>query len=329
MKRIVALLIAFCIAIPFAVTAGANGIDIFGAIEVETGFVEEGGVKGEDITTATVALGFDAQVAEQVEAHVILLFEEDGTNPVNVDEAFIVLKPTEQFFVLAGTYVVPFGSYGGMLISDPLTTAIGETGQTAVTLGLNTGPFTVQAGTFNGDIMETGETEEKINVYFASADYAKEYDSGVTVTAGASYISSLADSDGLEGAVVGSTVDSFVAGYSAYLNIGFGSFTFIAEYLTAADEFKAADFGTSEDIKPQAYNLELGMDVNEKTTVAVRYGGSKDMDTVLFETVMAAAVSYELYENTTIAAEYLTGSYKDSTDIDDTTALVFQLAVGF
>ncbi len=330
MKRTIAVLIAFCLAIPFAMTAGADEIDIFGAIEVETGFVEEDNVKGEDITTATVVLGFDAQVADQVEAHVLLLFEEDDTEPIAVDEAFIVLKPTEQFFVQAGIYVVPFGSYGGMLISDPLTTDIGETGQSAVTLGLNTGPFTVQAGTFNGDVMETSETEEKINVYFASADYAKEYGSGLTVGAGVSYISSIADSDGLEGLLATpGAVNSTVAGYAAHATVGFGMVTVIAEYVSAAGQFKTTDFGSSQEIKPQAYNLEVGLDVNDKTTVAFRYGGSKDMDAELFESVMAAAVSYELYLNTTIAAEYLTGSYDDATGVDDTTALTFLLAVGF
>lgn len=330
MKRIIAVLIACCLAIPFAQTVGAAEIEISGAIEVETGFVEEDGVKGEDITTATVEVGFDAEVAPEVEAHVLLLFEEDGTEYVAVDEAFIVLKPTEQFFVQAGTYVVPFGSYEGMLLSDPLTTDLGETGQTAVTLGLSSGPFTIQAGTFNGDVMEASDTEEKINVYFASVDYENEYDSGVTVSAGASYISSMADSDGLEGELdVPGTVDSSVAGYAAHATVGFGAFTVIAEYVTAAGEFKTTDFGTSEEVKPQAYNLEVGLEVNDKTSVAVRYGGTKDTEGGLFETVTAAAVSYALYEETTIAAEYLKGSYEDAAAVDDTTALVFQLAVGF
>ena len=67
MKRIIAVLIACSLAIPFAMTAGAAEIEISGAIEVETGFVEENGVKGEDITTATVEIGFDAEVAAAAE----------------------------------------------------------------------------------------------------------------------------------------------------------------------------------------------------------------------------------------------------------------------
>ncbi len=329
MKRIIAVIFACCLAMPFAMTAGAVEIEISGAIEVETGMVEEDSVKGEDITTATVELAFDAQVADQVEAHVLLLHEEDEPESIVVDEAFIVLNPTEQFFVQAGTYVVPFGSYEALVLSDPLTLDIGETGQTAITLGFSTGPVTIQAGTFNGDVMEASETEEKINVYFAAVDYSTDEDAEMPISAGLSYISSIADSDGLEGALATpGTVDSSVAGYAAHASVGFGMVTVIAEYVSAASEFKANDFdGITEEIKPQAYNLEVGLDVNDKTSVAFRYGGSKDTPE-LFETVMAAAVSYELYESTTIAAEYLTGSFEDDS-VDDTTALTFQLAVGF
>ncbi len=330
MRRILAVLIVFCLAIPFAMAAEAAEIEISGALEVEMGMVEEDNVKGEDIVTATVELGFDAQVADQVEAHVLLLVEGDATEPIAVDEAFIVLNPTEQFFIQAGTYVVPFGSYEALVLSDPLTLDIGETGQTAIMLGFSTGPVTVQAGTFNGDVMEASETEEKINVYFAAVDYSTDEDADMPISAGLSYISSIADSDGLEGLLATpGTVDSSVAGYAAHASVGFGMATVIAEYVSAAGEFKTTDFDTPEEIKPQAYNLEVGLDVNDTTAVAFRYGGSKDMGPEVFETVMAAAVSYALYENTTIAAEYLTGSFEDDSDVDDTTALTFKLAVEF
>ena len=318
----------------FAISVNAADIDISGAIEVEVGFIEQDSVKSEDISTVTVELGFDAEINENVVGHLLLLFEEDDTDPINVDEAFIVLKPNEQFFLQAGTYVVPFGSYDGLVLSDPLTLSIGETGQSAVTLGYTTGAFTVQAGTFNGDVTEVADTEDKINVLFAAIDYSEQYDSELTVDARLSYISSLADSDGLQDSVStvngagDPAVDGNVAGIGVATTVGFGQFTFIAEYVTAVTEFKASDFGTADDIKPQAFNLEAGYAISDATSVAIRYGGTKDMGVALPEKVVAAAIGHEIYDDTSISAEYLIASFEDDA-IDNTTALTFQLAISF
>jgi hypothetical protein len=332
MRGFIALIATLCLLAPFALASAAD-VELSGAIEVEVGFTEENNVKGEDITTSTMAIGFDTKVAEQVEGHAVLLFEEDDTEPIAVDEAFIVISPSEALFIQAGSYAVAFGAFESLLISDPLTTGVGETSQSAITVGINTGPATIQFGTFNGDVFEAAEDEEKINTYFLSAGYSAEYGSGIKVNASASYISSLAESDGLEGEVVTKNgngdpvVDSTIAGYGAYINVGYERFTFIAEYIVAASEFDAADFGA--EIKPEAYNLEFGADISDSTAVAFRYGGTKDLGTVLPETVTAAMISHGIYDNTTLAVEYLKGSFDDDTGLDDISALTIQLAIEF
>jgi len=105
-----------------------EGVSFSGAVEVEAGF--ENGYEDEntsDITLATVELGLEAKISEWARANVVLLWEEDDTEQVEVDEGTITLGNAERspLYLTAGKFVVPFGAYETNMISDPLTLEIG------------------------------------------------------------------------------------------------------------------------------------------------------------------------------------------------------------
>jgi hypothetical protein len=337
-RRFLVILLAVSLAAFFAGPSYASEVEVSGAIEVEVGFYEADNVKGEDITTSTVEVGLDAKVNDISEGHILLLYEEGDTEEVSLDEAYITLTPMEALFVDAGLYVVPFGMFETMLISDPLTLELGEISDSAVTVGYETGPITARFGTFNGDVWETGETEEKIDVYFLALDYATPEGAEMPINARVSWISSIGESEVLMEAMPtlpppadpDPVIEDQVAGIGLFGMADVGPVTILFEYITATSKFKAADLGFAEELKPSAYNLEVGADVNEKTSVAARIGGSKDTGDLLFENVVSFAASHVLEEGTTVSAEYFMGEWDaDYTAADDTTALVFQLALEF
>jgi len=99
-----------------------GGLSFSGAVQVEAGFENGyGDEKTGDITLATVELGLESEVSEWVRANVVLLWEEDNTPQVEVDEATITLGNAERspLYLTAGKFAVPFGSYGTTMISDP------------------------------------------------------------------------------------------------------------------------------------------------------------------------------------------------------------------
>ncbi|MBW2639985.1 MAG: hypothetical protein JRE10_07415 [Deltaproteobacteria bacterium] len=76
----------------------ADKITLSGVIEAEAGYENydygdpaEDDEDSSDITLATVELGLDVDIIKHVKGHVLFLWEEDDTEPVDVDEGFITL----------------------------------------------------------------------------------------------------------------------------------------------------------------------------------------------------------------------------------------------
>ena len=92
----------------------------------------------DDIVLATVELGVDVDFAKHVGGHVLFLWEEDDTDPVEVDEGFIILDGEDvvPLYLSAGKMCVPFGYYESHFISDPITLELGETKESALKGGV-------------------------------------------------------------------------------------------------------------------------------------------------------------------------------------------------
>ncbi len=317
----------------------AEMLTISGVVEVEAGFERMdfdapgvGTEESSDIALATVELGVDVNIAKHVGGHILFLWEEDDTEPVDVDEAFIILDGEDvvPLYLNAGKMYVPFGNFESHFISDPLTLEIGETRESAVRVGFANDMTEICVAVFNGDIDETGD-DNHIRSFVGSATFTLPENSvsGLGLSMGVSYISNIADSDGLEGEISTGTIDDEVAGFSAFLSASLMDRFFLeAEYVGALDEFEAGElsFDDGNELQPTTWNFELAYVATETLEVALRCEGGDDLGDFLPEIQYGAVVAYSLFENTTLALEYLHGEFEND---DEQDLITTQLAIEF
>ncbi len=300
-------------------------ISIGGVVEVEAGYEDNNEVneKTSDIVLATVEIGIDAEINDKMKGHILLLWEEDDT-PLDIDEGTITLTAPYGLSLTAGNMYVPFGAFNSHFISDPFTLELGETNESGLLVSYGTDLYELALGVFNGEVREAGK-DDKVDDIVASVTV----NPAEGISFGASYISDISESDGdITGAAGGAgTLTDIVAGYSAFFSGSFGPIAVEGEYLAAANGFKVADVdinGDGKEDEPSAYNVEIAFAVSDATEVAARYEGSDDLD--MPEKQYGVAGSYGLYENTSLALEYMNGEYKSGKKRDLLTA---QLAVEF
>jgi hypothetical protein len=311
-------------------------IQVSGLIEVEAGYQEidkgdpaESDEKNGDVDLATTELVFDARVAAGVDGHVMIKYE-DGE--LFVDEGFVTLSGGDALpaYLIAGRQYIPFGNFDSHFVTDPNTLILGETNEGAVVGGYRLGGDMVDIalGLFNGRANEAGEDDTVDS--FVAAVVVKPLES---VLFGASYTSNLAGSDALSEVLVdaNSEIDSLVGGWSAFASVEFlERYYLIAEYVAAVEDFNANELyptAVAKARQPSAWNLELGIALAEGLEVAARYGGSDDGAVFLPESQYGAVISWGVFENTSLALEYLHDEYED--DVQDADTVTAQLAVEF
>lgn len=336
------IMLVFCLMVGFG-TLGfswssygglAENVVISGVLEAEMGFTSTDfydpatpDTDESDIVLAKMELGVDMDISEYVKGHILFLWEEDDTPEVVVDEGTITLSEFEYpVYVTAGRMVIPFGAFNSHFVSDPLTLQIGETKEAAVLVGYGEDLFDVSLGIFNGDIDETGE-DNKIKNFVASAIFTPDV-GDVDLSVGLSYIFNIADSNGLEAAVLANvaTIADYVGGLGAFVSVAFMDFAIEAEYIGATDDFAAGELLATKKAEPNAYNIEIAYAITEDLEVAAKYEGTDEVGNLFPEDQYGVAASYGLFEGTTIALEYLHGEFENKDEVDTITA---QLAIEF
>jgi len=318
----------------------ADKITLSGVIEAEANYEDydynnpaTDDEDSSDITLATVELGVDVDIIKHVKGHVLFLWEEDDTEPVDVDEGFITLDGEDvvPLYLNVGKLYVPFGNFESHFISDPLTLELGETRESALTVGCVSEWMDVSVSAFNGDIDEIGE-DNHIESYVANVSFSvpQELISNFGISAGVSYISNIADSDNLQDEILSPDgIKDYVDGFNAFLSIYFmDKFFFECEYLGALDEFEAGElsFDGGKEFQPETWNFELAYAATDRLEVAVKYEGGDDLGDFLPEDQYGAAVTYGLFEGTSLSFEYLHGEFEND---DERDLLTTQLAVEF
>ncbi len=253
-------------------------------------------------------------------------YEDDD---VFVDEGFITLTGAEKIpaYLIAGKQYLPFGNFETHFISDPVTSALGETNEGALVIGYRPIPdlVDISVGVFNGKTDKTN-----------ADDIIENYTARVMVTPlenislGSSYTSNLAAADSFSDEIQTGLKD-YVAGWNIFMTaLLFDQFTVYGEYLTALESFEAGeiyDAADSRNRKPGAWNLEIGYAVTEDFQVALCYGGSTDGGAFLPQKRFGAVANWGLLENTHLALEYLRTDFEDHYQTVD--AVTVQLAVEF
>ena len=318
-----------------------NKITISGTVEMEAGYgkinFDDPAAEDEessDLALATAELGIDVDIAKYVKGHVLYLWEEDDTEPVDLDEGFIMINGEDKvpLYLNAGKLYVPFGYFKSHFISDPLTLELGETRESAIIIGGGNDWLNLCIGAFNGDIDKTNDDDHiksfVINGIFTLPEGSVK---GFSLTTGMSWISNITDSDGLQGedGVDGADINDSVGGFSAFVSVSFRDYLFLeAEYLGAIDTFKKGElaFDGGEAFKPETWNFEIAYAATENIEIGAKYEGSHDCGCYLPEKQYGCVAAYQLFENTSLAVEYLHGEFENNDEQDLTTA---QLAIAF
>jgi len=291
----------------FVIEALGKKLTLWGSIELEAHFRESGGTDStSDLTLATAQLGVGLEITDNIGGHIVFLHEEeDGAEPIEIDEANITLFHPEKVMggrvgFFGGKLYVPFGNFSSGFISDPLTMELGETNNTAVVFQWANELADIKIGFFNGGVDKAGN-DDMIDTLVASLTVAPA--KGLKL--GTSFINDLAESD-----IVlvddDNLYESGVGAVSVFTTLEYAAFTLDAEYLFATAKFDQALVGVGTDLtgrRPSALNIELGFVPAERWYLGARYEKAEDFQND--PSHYGAVASFGIFKNTVIALEYL------------------------
>jgi hypothetical protein len=317
-----------------------KGVRFSGLVQLEGRYNRDyDEVNTSDIAVDELGFAFEAKVHKWATGLISFLYEEGATD-FEVDEAKITLGNTElsPVYFSFGQMYIPFGNYESHMVSDPLTLEIGEAREQAALLGVEMNGAYATIYAFNGSI-EDAAAEDLIDKYGINIGFAQETDQ-YDLDMGVGYINDISDSDGLTDALgLNSLVDyEEISGLAAYLLLDIGPVSFIGEYVTALDQFKASHLAfNGVGAEPKAWNVELGYTLpiaGKDTKFAVGYQGLKEAGLALLlpETRYLATASVEIFDNTTLSLEYAFDEDYEVTDGGtgkDGHSAILQLAVEF
>lgn len=294
-------------------------LEFGGLIEAEFNSGEDhtAAAKGSDIVLAKIELALDAQINDNVSAHMLLLHEDDDTDPPIFEEGYINISQ-DALFLKAGRMIVPFGNFSSHMITDPLTLEIGEAHESALEVGFESGGLRASVYAFNGEADQNKTDSDVVDDFGLSLSYVMNSDS-MNIDVGIDYINNMAETDGIEGTVItgpslaASTIEEHTAAMALHAIINIDKLEIIAEYVTASDDFNTADLGfNGGKAKPSASNIELAytMDMGgREITVAVAHQTSADIDgSVLPESRNMISASTTLAEAVAFTVEYTDAS---------------------
>ncbi len=258
-------------------------------------------------------MDLDAEYGDAFKGHLTLLWEEDDTEPVDVDEGWLRYE-LSGFFVSGGRTYTPFGEFETFFISDPLTLELAETCESALVAGCEKGAFSFTLAVFNGELYRTGTASERLRGCAFAFDFAPSEAFSVRL----SYQSNIAESDGLLAGALTSAPQYVrrVGGWHVSARLTLGGFGLIAEAVAAERRFSPADLdedGDGEGDRPLAWNFEAGWSFERggaSWTVAGKVEGARE--TPAPELQGGFCVSFRPDAHTTLSLEALHRSFDEA-----------------
>lgn len=321
-----------------------SGVEMSGLVELEAAHTDNQDMtdaddndSASDANVATVELGIEAQINDWTNANLILLWEEEdgGNNDLTVDEATITLGNAAEtpFYFSGGRMVAPFGAFETHMVSDPFTLELGETKETVLLLGYAGDGLAGSLYTFNGDVDSGNDTINDIGAHLA---YSVEGQDSALVL-GLSYLSNLADADGITDEAGLNTLADDVAGVGVNAGYRHGPFSLIGEYVGATDNFLSSEIAfKSQGAQPSAWHTEIAYSfdgIANGATVALAYQKTGEAVALGFpESRWSAGLSIDLMENTSLNLEWAHDEAYNQTDGgtgQDANTATAQLAVEF
>ena len=283
-----------------------------GYIRVDGTYKSEEDASGDESSSSNlkaskVALTLDAEASEQVSGSVTFEWA-GGGDGVEVDEAIIVVKPkdTGLEFTL-GKHVIPFGALNSSFMTDSQGIVLAETNEHAITAKYTTGMATIQGSIYNGEAKDGDD----IDGFLARLDLQINDDLSV----GASINSNMANSDTLAEEITGISADGLddaISGLTANISYGFAKFQFDAEYITALEEFDAADLGFAGggEYEPQIFTFEAKYDLGGDSHIAGRIEVGDDGAGLIAENTFGVIYKTPVLDYLTFEAEFQRAEYE-------------------
>lgn len=265
--------------------------------------------KAGDVRLATVEITADAKVTDKVTAHLLMLHEDDTTEPMEVDEGTIRVDVAPQTYLNVGRMYVPFGAFETNMISDPLTLELAQMRESAVQFGAQSGYWNGSVYFFNGDTIKTSTAErgdDPLQHFGFKMGFAIENDV-YALDLGAGYVNSIGDSDKVQSVLVATTLEHYVAGYALNALYKSGPVSVIAEYIHS-DQFKVGEINyQGHGAEPTALNVELGYSfLYDGKTSGVAIGYQATDEAVVLPVPKAAVLvglSHVVFDKTTLKLE--------------------------
>ena len=292
------------IAEPTGQTKWAQGLEISGAIEIETSYnkraVEES-TNSVDVGTAEV--GIAVEVNDWTSAELELDYDAD-VGKVDVDTATATLGPPDgPWSLTAGKLTLPFGTYETGMISDPVTLELGETGDVAAVFEVSSGGLSVSLFGLYGE-------REKFENFGVSVGYSVEtgtWPSALDLSV--SYINEIRSDS-----VADSEAFSELPGMAASATVRAGHTSLTVEYVKALDEQNGSE--------PSAWMVEARFEfefLGKRAAVAAGYQATHEAaDLDLPERRMLLGLAVELIEGVGFSMEWKQDEAYGSDDRDTT-----------
>ena len=326
-----------------------NKVKISGVVEIEAGHVAPfEGSDESDIVLATVELAMDVSVNDWAGVQIVVLHEDDDTEPWEIDQGVTTIGNTDKHpvYFSVGRMYLPFGNFTSNMVSDSLTLEIAETREAAIQLVYQSSGVYASVFVFNGD---TTTGDDSIEHFGGNLGLIQEAGWG-DFEADVSYINNIADSDSIQvylAAIGNTTIADNISAWSSYGLFYIGDFIFIAEYVSAIDDFRATEIPfNNKGATLASANLELGYNFSmfgKDSIFALAYQEMQQgLSLGLPKQRVLVALSAAIDDTTTPSFEWAhDNDYKTSNiGIDDAgdvltgtgnsaDTVTFQLAVGF
>jgi hypothetical protein len=314
-------------------------IRLAGAFEAETGYSyvygrHATGGGSADSVLAEWHLDLDIFYEERWEAHATILWEEDDTEPIDLDEGWVRLVKSG-FFIGAGKTYVPFGSFDSQFVSDPMTLEIGEMRETGLLLGYESDLLSFTFMTANGDLAKIARPQDRMELWAAALDIKPAEEIDIRFSS----ISNIAEGDGiLAGAL---SFDPFytrrVGGFHSRAHIAVDGINFIAEMVVPYERFNVNDLdadGNARGDRPYALNFETSYSFECESMGEWTIGAKLELTRQLADTpvrISGAVVGLNPSDNVGITAEYLYFVFdkKFSPALSHGYSIVVQLSLSF
>ena len=326
MKKLKKNLLPILLGLPLNLCA-AEPIKISGIMEIDATVGSDYSQKSiSDIALSKLELAFDADINTQTIVHVLVLHEDDDTEPMQLDEATVTMQLGKGWYFNGGRMAVPFGVYETNFVTDPVTKELGEAHEAALQIGYAKEGLYGSLYAFNGDTIRTStalEGDDRIEHFGAKIGYIVT--SGETsLNIGADFISSLADSNTVyelmsintdtDGDTIAdrSTLDRYAKGVALHGIFSNGPWIGIVEHLRSS-RFQPAELSFNGDgAAPTATNIEAAYSFNWGTVAAAYQTTHDALALALPRQRKLVGLSMKLLENSTLNIEYSKSNDYDS-----------------